>query len=256
MSLRIDDISVAYGATKVLHNLTTHPIQQGSFVGLIGPNASGKSTLFKTITGIKKADEGKIAFNDQSLSEMTIAQRAKHIAYLPQSYECNAALTVFESILLALKHNAKWRVTSEDLVLVEQILNELGISHLSDKDLSELSGGQKQMAAVARTLVRKPDIVLLDEPTSALDLHHQLSIMTMVKKKAVEENFTVIAALHDLNLAAEFCDELILLRNGNLVAQGAPEMILSLKELGQTYKVHTQLEKTQRESLYVDAQLS
>jgi iron complex transport system ATP-binding protein len=178
------------------------------------------------------------------------------VAYLPQSYDCHAALTVFESILLALKHNTSWRVTARDLNLVDNIIQQLSLEHLANNDLSDLSGGQKQMAAVARTLVRKPDIVLLDEPTSALDLHHQLSIMSMVKKMALEEKFTVIAALHDLNLAAEFCDELILLRKGEVIAQGIPENILSHHDLGNTYQVQTQLEKTQRQSLYVDVQLS
>jgi iron complex transport system ATP-binding protein len=111
------------------------------------------------------------------------------------------------------------------------------------------------MVAVAQTLVRDPAIVLLDEPTSALDLHHQLSILSSVRREMQARGTIVMAALHDLNLAAEFCDRLILIREGRIVADGTPETILSLPEIGETYRVRTALERTARGSVYVDARL-
>jgi iron complex transport system ATP-binding protein len=111
------------------------------------------------------------------------------------------------------------------------------------------------MVAVAQTLVRDPAIVLLDEPTSALDLHHQLSIMSSVRREMQARGTIVMAALHDLNLAAKFCDRLILIRDGRILADGRPDEVLSMSEIGDTYRVDTTLERTQRGSLYVDAKL-
>ncbi len=112
------------------------------------------------------------------------------------------------------------------------------------------------MVAVAQTLVRAPQVILLDEPTSALDLHHQLSILTSVKAEMTRQQPIVIAALHDLNLAAKFCDRIVLLRDGKILADGLPAQILALPDIGETYQVETDLERTRRGALYVDARLS
>lgn len=174
---------------------------------------------------------------------------------MPQAFGCNAALTVFESVLLALKQTTGWRVEAENLEKVAETLSELGLGHIADRGLANLSGGQAQMVAMAQTLVRAPKVVLLDEPTSALDLHHQLSIMTAVRQSALAKDIIVFAALHDLNLAAEFCDRLILIRDGRILADGDPEQILAMPEIGETYRVKTSLETTSRGSFYVDAEL-
>ncbi|MBL4783826.1 MAG: ABC transporter ATP-binding protein [Cohaesibacteraceae bacterium] len=256
MSLDIKNLCAGYGRTRVLKDITISNIKPGEFVGLIGPNASGKSTLFKTITGIVKPKSGAIRLNDMDLVGSSRRERAGKVAYMPQAFGCNASLTVFESVLLALKQTTGWRVQRENLTVVSKTLETLNLAHLADRGLSQLSGGQSQMVAVAQALVRKPGLLLLDEPTSALDLHHQLAILSSIKNATPLNNMIVIAALHDLNLAAQFCDRLILIRHGRVLADGTPSEVLSLEALGETYGVQTRLEQTQRGTLYVDARLS
>ncbi len=256
MSLKISDLNVGYGKTKVLQNIDISSIKPGQFVGLIGPNASGKSTLFKTIAGVVRPHSGSITLKGGELSGSSRSFRSKQVAYMPQAFGCNAALSVFECVLLALKQTTGWRVRNDDLDRVAQILSALDLTALANRGLSQLSGGQAQMVAVAQTLVREPSLVLLDEPTSALDLHHQLSILSSIRQFMSERNMIVMAALHDLNLAAQFCDRLILLREGRILADGVPNIVLGLEAIDQTYKVKTHLEQTSRNTLYVDARLS
>ncbi|MEJ8475519.1 ABC transporter ATP-binding protein [Roseibium algae] len=256
MTLEVGNLSAGYGRKMILKDLNIPVIKPGQLVGIIGPNAAGKSTLFKSLTGLVKLRSGAITLNGTDLAAQGRGQKARRVAYMPQTYSCNALLSVFESVLLALKQTSGWRVKADNLTRVETILRELGLSHLSSRGLSELSGGQSQMVAVARTMVRNPELVLLDEPTSALDLHHQLSIMTSVKKAVTSREIIAMVALHDLNLAAEFCDRLLLIRNGEILADGAPNVVLAMPEIKETYRVETSIEETRRGSLYVDAHLS
>ncbi len=256
MTLKLDHIKAGYGKKTVLEDVSISDIESGAFVGLIGPNASGKSTLFKTLAGLITPKSGTITLGGEDITELRRRNRTRRIAYMPQAFGCNALLTVFETVLLALKQTSGWRVQDENLDRVSDTLAALGLSHLSARGIADLSGGQAQMVAVAQTVVRAPQVILLDEPTSALDLHHQLSILTSVKAEMAHNQPIVIAALHDLNLAAKFCDRIVLLRDGKILADGLPENILALPEIGETYKVETDLERTKRGALYVDARLS
>lgn len=255
MSLSLKNVDLSYGRNQVLFDVTVKDVKRGEFVGLIGPNASGKSTLFRSITGLVKPSGGSVILDDTDLAGLRRGERARRVAYMPQAFGCNAALTVFESVLLALKQTTGWRVKSDNLKRVEEVLSELSLSHIAGRGIGALSGGQAQMVAVAQTLVRDPALVLLDEPTSALDLHHQLSILTAIRSAIHTRDMIGIAALHDLNLAAQFCDRLILIREGRVVADGAPQDVLALDEIGETYKVTTHLNHTDRGSMFVEAEL-
>ncbi|MEM8789153.1 MAG: ABC transporter ATP-binding protein [Pseudomonadota bacterium] len=255
MTLNIQSLRAGYGRTEILHEVSVPDIGGGAFVGLIGPNAAGKSTLFKTLAGLITPTHGQITINGEYVTHLRRKDRARRVAYMPQAFGCNALLTVFESVLLALKQTTGWRVEDDNLDRVSETLNALGLSHLASRGIADLSGGQAQMVAVAQTIVRAPEVILLDEPTSALDLHHQLSIMTSIRNEMDRKKPVVIAALHDLNLAAKFCDRLVLLRDGVILADGLPEAILALPDIGETYRVETNLERTTRGALYVDARL-
>ena len=256
MTLTIENLKSGYGKKEILHDVSIPEIEAGAFVGLIGPNASGKSTLFKTLAGLVTPMAGQIMIGADDVTYLRRKDRARRIAYMPQAFGCNALLTVFESVLLALKQTTGWRVENDNLDRVADTLSALNLSHLANRGVSDLSGGQAQMVAVAQTIVRSPEVVLLDEPTSALDLHHQLSILTSIRNEMDNKKPVVMAALHDLNLAAKFCDRLVLLRDGVILADGQPERILGLPEIGETYRVKTDLEHTKRGALYVDARLS
>ncbi|MEM9585227.1 MAG: ABC transporter ATP-binding protein [Pseudomonadota bacterium] len=255
MTLSIEHLKAGYGKTEILHDISVPDIAGGAFVGLIGPNASGKSTLFKTLAGLVTPTQGRIAIDAEDVTHLRRKDRARRVAYMPQAFGCNALLSVFESVLLALKQTTGWRVQSENLDRVSDTLATLGLSHLANRGIADLSGGQAQMVAVAQTIVRSPEVILLDEPTSALDLHHQLSIMTSIRNEAARKKPVVMAALHDLNLAAKFCDRLVLLREGVILADGLPNEVLALPDIGETYRVETHLERTSGGALYVDARL-
>lgn len=255
MTLEIETVSAGYGRREVLADVSIPAISPGAFVGVIGPNASGKSTLFKTLAGLLNPLSGSIRLDGTDVTALPRRERALAVAYMPQAYGCNALLTVFESVLLALKQTTGWRVRTEDLDRASETLATLRLSHLADRGIADLSGGQAQMVAVAQTLVRRPRVVLLDEPTSALDLHHQLSILRSVRAEMEARGTIVMAALHDLNLAAKFCDRLVLVCDGRILADGTPQQVLSLPVIGKTYRVTTSLETTRRGSLFVDATL-
>ncbi|CUH83329.1 ABC transporter ATP-binding protein [Thalassovita mediterranea] len=255
MTLSVETLQAGYGRTRILKDVSIPAMTAGSFVGLIGPNAAGKSTLFKSLAGLVTPTAGRITLGGDDITHLPRRDRVRRIAYMPQAYGCNALLTVFETVLLALKQTTGWRVQGDNLDRVADTLSALGLSHLADRGIADLSGGQAQMVAVAQTIVRAPEVILLDEPTSALDLHHQLSILTSVRSEMQRRQPVIMAALHDLNLAAKFCDRLVLLRAGEVLADGTPADILALPEIGETYRVDTDLEHTRRGALYVDARL-
>lgn len=255
MSLLIDGLHAGYSGTKILTDVTIEYLHPGELVGVIGPNAAGKSTLFKSIAGVIEPMSGDILINGKSTFNMSRAQRAKHVAYMPQAFGCNAVLSVFESVLLALKQSGGWRVSQTQLDRVAHILQTLGLEHIAGRNIAFLSGGQAQMVAVAQTLVREPDIILFDEPTSALDLRHQLQIMSQIRNAVTSNGLVGLAALHDLNLAAQFCDRVVLIKDGQIKADGSPESVLGSPDIDDAYGVSTELGRTGSGRLFVDATL-
>lgn len=255
MSLALENLSVGYRQTPVLQSVTIPALLPGTVTGLIGPNASGKSTLMKAIAGFLKPKRGTVTLNDVDLAGMGRSQRACAISYMPQIFGCNALLSVFEAVLLSRKQGSGWRVTPQDLSQVSNTLDGLGLSYLSARGVDSLSGGQSQMVAVAQAIVRRPEVLLLDEPTSALDIHHQLSILGAVRRICHQHRPVVIVALHDLNLAARYCDRLLLLCDGSLQADGRPDQVLALESIGNAYQVETALERTRVGDLFVDVRL-
>ncbi len=248
----VKHLSAGYRRKQVLFDISIDAINCGELIGLIGPNASGKSTLFRSMAGLMASD-GEVMIKAQALSQTPIAVWSRVVGMMPQQYDVQIALTVFDSILLALKSHNRWRVSSDDLQQVEQVLDTLNLNHLSERQIFELSGGQKQMVAMARLLVRQPPLMLLDEPTSALDLHHQLSSMQAIKTMTKNHHMASIIALHDLNLASAFCDRLLLLKQGRLLLDGNPDEVLSSPLVGETYNVNIQLQRTRRGRCFVDA---
>ena len=174
---------------------------------------------------------------------------------MQQTFDCNAALTVFEVVLLARKHLYGWRIQDCDIEVVSTILQTIGIADLAQQSASELSGGQQQLVSVAQTLVREPDVLLLDEPTSALDLRHQLEVMDLLVRTTRTRSVATIAAMHDLNLAAQFADNLILMREGRVLAKGPPELILRSNEISNTYGVQIEVQQARDGKSVVSAKL-
>lgn len=246
MSLLINDLSVAYGARTIIHNVSLPALPAGSLVALVGPNGAGKSTLLRAIAGLERM-QGEISLAGEDVSRLGFAERSRRLAYMPQQLPPGLALGVLESIVAAL------RVSGVDnlLALAYEALARLGIEHLAEQPLNSLSGGQRQLVALAQLLARNPQLLLLDEPTSALDLHYQLRVMDTVRERVVAHRLLAVAVLHDINLAASYADWLVVLHQGRVVACGTPEQVLEPGMLAEVYGVQARVERCSQDRLQV-----
>lgn len=246
MSLLINDLSVAYGARTIIHNVSLPALPAGSLVALVGPNGAGKSTLLRAIAGLERM-QGEISLAGEDVSRLGFAERSRRLAYMPQQLPPGLALGVLESIVAAL------RVSGVDnlLALAYEALARLGIEHLAEQPLNCLSGGQRQLVALAQLLARNPQLLLLDEPTSALDLHYQLRVMDTVRERVVAHRLLAVAVLHDINLAASYADWLVVLHQGRVVACGPPEQVLEPGMLAEVYGVQARVERCSQRRLQV-----
>jgi iron complex transport system ATP-binding protein len=236
--LSVRGVSVRLGAQAILDavDLTAEP---GKITGLIGPNGAGKSTLLRAILGLAPIASGSIAFDDADLLAMPRRSRAQFAAFVEQSATTDARLTAREVVLLGrIPFQTVWQVSpsSEDAGLADAALAAVDMTAFADRLYHTLSGGEQQRVQIARALAQQPRLLLLDEPTSHLDVHAQLAALGLLQQRA-RAGGTVLLALHDLNLAAGFCDALILLHNGKVVASGAPDRVLTPGLLRSVYGV-------------------
>lgn len=238
VTLRLDAVGAAYGAVRILSNISTPEFLAGDFVAIIGPNAAGKSTLMRRIAGLMQGDGDVVVAG---------ADDTRHaISYMPQETGIGGSLTVYESILLACKIEGAWRVGDDDLAQVERALKELDLTSIASRYLHDLSGGQRQLVGIAQSLVRDPKILLMDEPTSALDLYHQVDVLALIRRLARERNMIVVAALHDLNLTMRFADQVLVISEGGTYGCGPSDQVLTPRMLEQVYKVSARIEKCSR----------
>ncbi|MEO0976015.1 MAG: ABC transporter ATP-binding protein [Pseudomonadota bacterium] len=255
-ALTAENLTFSYGSRRIFDRVGFDPIAPGQLTALIGPNAAGKSTLFRLIAGLLKSETGKVHLGGTDLDTLTTRTRLERVCFMPQFFTANAALTVFDVVMMAHKQLKGWRVNEADMIAVGTALQEAGIGHLSEAYVSELSGGQSQMVSVTQALIRKSDVYLFDEPTSALDLRHQLDVLGQIKAAVADRGAIGVVALHDLNLAARFADNLILLGEGRILAQGAPAEVLRADAISNTYGVAIETSKGPREELIVHAYAS
>lgn len=253
MSLQIEGLSAMYGKLPVLHQVTLGEVPRGSLTVLLGPNAAGKSTLFKSIIGIVESEAEKLCLCGKSLSNLPKAQRMKEVCYMPQSFSSSALLTVFEVVLLARKTTLSWSVTQDDLDVVSDVIERMGIEHIANRPISELSGGQQQMASLCQVLVKDASLYLLDEPTSALDLRRQLNVLEVLKQETESRNLVTIVTLHDLNLAVKFADQIIVMQEGRVVDFGETVEVFESGVLSSVYSVDLELMKSKSGAYVVAA---
>ncbi|QIB34855.1 ABC transporter ATP-binding protein [Ancylobacter pratisalsi] len=241
--LEIENISVGYGRRRVIADLSLPAIEGGGVTALIGPNAAGKTTLLRALAGLVPA-RGTIRLDGEELNGLSVTAHASRVAYMPQALPQRVALTVLEATLSALmssggtaSHLATARVHALNT------LERLGISDLAMRGLDELSGGQRQLASLAQSIVREPRVLLLDEPTSALDIHHQLRVMRFVRELAQERGIIVIIVLHDIAQAARYAHRIVVLKQGTVAADGPPEAAITPAMLAEVYKVEARVER-------------
>jgi len=233
--IEVRGLRYAYRGAEVLHGVDGR-VDAGEVVALIGPNGSGKSTLLRCLAGILRPRRGQIRIAGEPLRGQRQARIARHLAYVPQGTEAAEPLTVLESVLLGLGR-ASWRYGSEDLARAERVLVRLGLGELAHRPLPELSGGQRQKAALARALVREAPFLLLDEPTSHLDMRHERDLIEILTRCAREQGQGVLVVLHDINVAVQLADRILLLRDGRVRADGPPRAVISAAAIRDAYGV-------------------
>ncbi len=238
VALALKDVGASYGRTTVLSNVSIDVLQPGTVTAVIGPNAAGKSTLFKRIAGLISGP-GVV-----QVSDATRGDRA--ICYMPQDTGANAVLTVYESLLLAAKQGGGWRVHDDELFEIDAILKALRIEDLAFRGLEALSGGQRQLVSLGQALVRKPEVLLMDEPTSALDLHRQIDVLEFVTDLTTRTGMIVLIALHDLNHALRYCANTIVIADGTMASSGATGNVITSDMLREIYRIDARIEACSR----------
>jgi iron complex transport system ATP-binding protein len=239
-TLQLTDVGVRYGKQEVLSGVTTPVLKGGEVTAVIGPNAAGKSSLFRRIAGLLGGP------GDIKVGGLPDGLGTCRLCYMPQDTSVNTVLTVYESILLARKQGQNRKVLDADLEAVDRILAALSIEPIAFRSLAELSGGQRQLVSLAQTLVREPEILLLDEPTSALDLHRQVEVLALIQDLAHRRGICVVLAIHDLNQVLRVADRVMVIDEGTMVRCGPVETVITPDLLRAIYKVDGRIELCSR----------
>ncbi len=242
--LSINNLSCGYDSKTVLINVNLE-VEAGQLVGIIGPNGSGKTTLLRAITRVLRPQQGDITLHGKNVWQMTARELARSVAVVSQSVEA-ASMTVEEYVLLGrIPHYERFQFleTKKDRKIAQEAMKLTDSLRIKDKPMGEISGGERQLALVARALAQEPSLLLLDEPTAHLDIAHQVSILDLVRKLNRESGLTVIMVLHDLNLASEYCRQLALLSDGRIRKTGTPEEVIDYETIEETYKTVVVVEK-------------
>ena len=237
--LQLENLTIQRGAQYVANNINL-TLKKGKVYTVLGPNGAGKSSMIKTIFG-EVTYQGAIRYDNELLCKRNLLNWRKRIGYMPQDTQVEASLTALEVILLGRLDALHMHIGDELLQEVAQLMDKLGIAHLAHKDVMRLSGGQRQMVMFAQVLLRNPEILMLDEPVSALDMHHQINLLEHVCNYTRDNNLITLMVLHDLSLAAQFSDCVILLGEGKVQGLGNAQQVLQADIISRLYKVNIEI---------------
>jgi len=235
--LTVSQLRCSQSSQFQLNNIS-FDIVEGCCVGIIGPNGSGKTTLLKAVTGYIPAKQGNICYCNHSIESYNQKDLSKEIAIVLQSTELDQSICVEDYILLGRNpYKKRWQFweSEHDLKTVKKMMKFTQIESLRNRQINALSGGEKQLVRIARALAQEPKLFLLDEPTNHLDIAHQLQILTLLNRLKRENNMSIMIVLHDLNLASEFCDTLILMQHGTIFRMGSAKEVLTYQNIESVY---------------------
>ncbi|MGO1370055.1 MAG: ABC transporter ATP-binding protein [Senegalia sp. (in: firmicutes)] len=238
MDLKSDKINVCLENNHILKDIDIN-VEKKEFIGIIGPNGSGKSTFLKCVYRVLKPNRGTILLDGKNIDSYSIKETSKKMAVVSQHNETQFDFTVIDMILFGRSPHKKFleRDNSNDYKIAYESLEQVGMKDYSKRNFSNLSGGEKQRIILARALAQKSDCLILDEPTNHLDIKYQLQLMNIVKKLKV----TVLSAIHDLNIAALYCDKIYALKDGKVVAYGTPKEVLTKRTIKYIYDVDCEI---------------
>ncbi len=251
--LTVDGVECRYGSVKILENVSL-TAQEGDFVGILGPNGSGKTTLLKSISRTLKPHRGAILLDKTDLYELKHTEVAKQLAVVPQETSIGFSFTALDVVLMGRNpHLTRFQMeTDKDMDIARKAMMQTNVWHLANRPVNELSGGEKQRVIIARALAQEPRVLLLDEPLTHLDMINQLEIMDLVKDLCVNHGLIVLAVIHDLNLAARYCNTAVLLKNATVWAAGNLDQVLTAENIRAVFKVDAVVRRSPvTNSLYI-----
>lgn len=234
--LQINGVTCGYQADPVLQDVSLK-VDRGSFLGLIGPNGAGKSTLLRVLAATLRPWRGTIYLGREDLAGLPRRQIARRLAVVPQETQVSFHFTVWDVVLMG-RSPYVGRFAAEgpaDVEVARRAMEATHTWHLAERDITELSGGERQRVILARALTQNPEILLLDEPTAHLDISHQVEVLQVVRSLILDRHLTVVAAMHDLNLAGQFSDTVILLDGGRIKALGTPSEVITAARIEEVY---------------------
>lgn len=239
MKVRAENLSWMSGGARIVQDVSLE-VASGEFVGIIGPNGSGKTSLMSMLAGLRKPRSGQVFLDDLCIADLPRRKLAQRLALVEQQADTAERMTARQAVELGrtpyLGLTAPW--SAADAIIVDKALEDVGMAHLAARDWHTLSGGERQRLHIARALAQSPNVLLLDEPTNHLDIGHQISLLDLVRRL----DLTVIAALHDLNHAAMFCDRIAVMKAGRLIALGRPDEVLTAGLIRDVFEVDAVVE--------------
>ena len=242
--LNLKNADFRYGNTAVLHSIDLDA-GHGDFLGIVGPNGSGKSTLLKGIARLLLPSNGSILLDGMNINKYNRMDIAKNIALVPQYAILPDLFTVMDIVLMGrtphlglLRHES-----AKDINISLSAMELTQTTHLANKHVNELSGGERQRIIIARALAQEAGILLLDEPTANLDINYQVEILNFLKQLCLDKNLTIIAVLHDLNIASQYCNRIVMLKDGRIWKQGKPDEIINTSSIMEVFGIDVQVFK-------------
>ncbi|AIS63409.1 ABC transporter ATP-binding protein [Listeria ivanovii] len=251
--MEVKDVSFSYNyAEPILKNIS-FTIQKNKINTIVGPNGSGKSTLLEILARLLEPDTGEVLLKRKSIFDWKAKKFAQNVAVVHQNNILPSELTVKELLYFGRLPYKNWRMTKtkEDDLAVESALIQTELVEKADKMVESLSGGERQRVFVATALVQETPILLLDEPTTFLDMYYQLEILELIKRLNKDENLTIVMILHDLNQALAYSDQLIVMKDGAVVAKGDPKELLTAELIAETYGVHADILEDANKGMYI-----
>jgi iron complex transport system ATP-binding protein len=239
--LQAEQVSYGHDGNTILRNVEFE-VAAGELVGLIGPNGAGKSTLIKIISGLWSGAKGYITLLDKPLKRYSTRQIAQIIAQVPQITALDFPFSVHQIVMMGRNpFLSRFELEAQhDRQIVQRAMQRTNTLALADRLIGTLSGGERQRVLIARALTQEPRLLLLDEPTANLDIQHQIAILDLVRDLVQHDGLGAVAAVHDLELAARFCDRVVLIYEGEILANGTPDVVLTADNIRHAYEVESQ----------------
>ncbi len=235
--ITIDDLEFSYSDEVVVLSGISLSIKNPQLISIIGPNGVGKSTLIHCLNKILSPTKGTVMIDGKAVKEYETKELARKVGYVPYAASDTFPMTVVDTILMGRNPHRHWKSLKDDLKVAREVMEMMDITHLALRPFNELSAGQHQRVMLARGLAQEPEILLLDEPTANLDIKHQMDVIRLLKELSVSRKIVVVMISHDLNLAAKYSDNIVMLANKKVFAVGSPEEVITPENVKAVYDV-------------------